>query len=95
MMTEADEFFEKTAMKAEEPMFDSISESEECEALVEDSVGDDESFFDETYADQTPVFQPKTKKEAIKRLKMAEQQFENGQWHTLEEVMDMVRRNIA
>lgn len=94
-MTEADEFFEKTAMKAEEPVFDSVLEREECETLVEGSMADDERFFDETYADQAPVFQPKTKSEAIKRLKMAERQFEDGQWHTLEEVMGLVRRNIA
>lgn len=88
-MTEADEFSEKTAMNAEEPVLMPSSEIEECELI------DEEHFFDETYADQNPLFSPKNKEEAIKRLKLAEQQFNNGQWHSLDDVMDMVRRNIS
>ena len=91
-MTEADEFIEKTAQNAEEPVLMPVSDTQECLVMEKE---DDETFFDEEYADGVPLFQPRTKEEAIRRLKQAGQQFENGQWHTLDEVVAMMRCSIS
>ena len=69
-MTEADEFFEKTVQNVEEPVLMPVSETQECMVVEKE---DDETFFDEEYADGVPMSQPRTKEEAIRRLKQAGQ----------------------
>lgn len=92
-MTEADEFFEKTAMNAEEPVMAPASNVPDCLVYEEDSTEED-FFFDETFADQAEVLSPFDRENAVRRLKLAEEQFQSGRWHTLDDVMKMVRQQI-
>ena len=94
-MTEADKFFEETAMKVEEPVLAQASNNLDYTVYGSDiELSDDEEFFDEVYADEIPLFGPKTQAEAISRLRKAEKQLAEGNWHTLEEVVSMVRSSI-
>lgn len=92
-MTEADEFFEKTALNANEPVVAPVSDALDCLVYEGDSP-EEGPFFDESFADQAEVLSPFDRENAVRRLKLAEDQFQRGQWHTLDDVMKMVRQQI-
>ena len=91
-MTEADVFFERTAINAAEPLG---RMDEGCTLYGDVDTLDEELFFDEDYADQLPVYGPQTKKEAVARLNAADEQFKNGQWHSLSETMSLLRQHLG
>jgi len=93
-MTEVDNFFEETAMKVEEPVMAPASNSLDY-AVFDNKLLDDAAYFDEEYADEIPLFAPKTKIEAMRRLKESEKQFSQGNWHSLEDVMSNIRSRIG
>lgn len=92
-MTEADEFFEKTALNANEPVMAPVSDALDYLVYEEDSP-EESPFFDESFADQAEVLSPFDRENAVRRLKLAEDQFQSGRWHTLDDVMKMVRQQI-
>lgn len=92
-MTEADKFFEETVMKAEEPVLAQVSSSHSFSGSDMESP-EDIVCFDDEYADEAPLFGPKTKSVAIMRLRKAEKQFSEGDWHSLKDAMSIIRNSI-